>query len=576
VFNGTNLGIGVTPSANWTASGSQKALQLGEYAALSGSGVGGSYYQTVLGLNCVDHTTGTKYLNNGYATAYIQDTGRHYWNIAGVGTAGNAVSFTSAMFLTEAGRLGIATTTPTSLLSVGTLGTTSAPAITLGSSVSGFGSLYFGDGTGADTYRGYIEYAHADDCLSFGTSSTERMRIVAGGNVGIGTTAPAYKLQVRGADATAVFSVGNLTEDTKLEIATFQDDRVLFRATDSSNLARSFAFETGTTERMRLTDAGNLGIGINSNNYRLNVRGGGTVGDSSVYAQFTTLDTGTANSDGFVIGVGTGSSPNANIIQQENAAIVFFTNATERARFSADGALGLGTSNPNAKLEVSLPSVTSGTVALFSSPSYESVRIFAGLSNGIGTVSTSPFGFSTNSTVRFQVGGSGQFGIGASPDYGLSGQVLTSGGASAAPTWANAGKVLQVVQGTSGSQATTTSGNWDSTGLTASITPTSSSSKILVIVSGGMEGGAGGSGDQSIGFKVYRGASSIEASTKGKVIYAGPNVYVPINFVALDSPATTSSTAYTLHFKRISGDTTASFCRDSLETANIVLMEIAA
>jgi len=139
-----------------------------------------------------------------------------------------------------------------------------------------------------------------------------------------------------------------------------------------------------------------------------------------------------------------------------------------------------------------------------------------------------------------------------------------------------AGSVLQVVQGTSGAQATTTSGNWDSTGLTASITPTSSSSKILVLVSGGMEGGAGGSGDQSIGFKVYRDNSSIEASTKGKVIYATPNIYVPINFIALDSPATTSSTAYTLHFNRLSGNTTASFCRDSLETANIVLMEIAA
>jgi hypothetical protein len=143
-----NLGLGVTPSTNWTSSGSQKALQLGAYAALSGSGVGGSYYQTVLGMNCVDHTTGTKYLNNGYATAYIQDTGRHYWNIAGVGTAGNAVSFTSAMFLTEAGRLGIATTTPTSLLSVGTLGTTAAPGIQIGSATNGSGSLYFGDGTG--------------------------------------------------------------------------------------------------------------------------------------------------------------------------------------------------------------------------------------------------------------------------------------------------------------------------------------------------------------------------------------------------------------------------------------------
>jgi hypothetical protein len=138
------------------------------------------------------------------------------------------------------------------------------------------------------------------------------------------------------------------------------------------------------------------------------------------------------------------------------------------------------------------------------------------------------------------------------------------------------GSVLQVVQGTSTTQATTTSGNWDSTGLTASITPTSSSNKILIFVSGGMEGGAGGSSDQRIGFKIYRGASSIEASAGGKVLYLTPNLYVPINYIALDSPATTSSTTYTLYFKLIYGNTTASFCRDSAEIANIILMEIAA
>jgi len=45
----------------------------------------------------------------------------------------------------------------------------------------------------------------------------------------------------------------------------------------------------------------------------------------------------------------------------------------------------------------------------------------------------------TAPTQRFNFGASGQFGIGATPDYGTAGQVLTSGGASAAPTWAAAG-----------------------------------------------------------------------------------------------------------------------------------------
>jgi hypothetical protein len=138
------------------------------------------------------------------------------------------------------------------------------------------------------------------------------------------------------------------------------------------------------------------------------------------------------------------------------------------------------------------------------------------------------------------------------------------------------GSVLQVVQGTSTTQSTTTSGNWDATSLSASITPTSSTNKVLIFVSGGMEGGASGSGTQKIGFKVYRGGSSIEASSNGKVFLLNADSYAIMNYIALDSPSTTSSTTYTLYFKLLSGVTAASFCRDSAETTNIILMEIAA
>ena len=44
----------------------------------------------------------------------------------------------------------------------------------------------------------------------------------------------------------------------------------------------------------------------------------------------------------------------------------------------------------------------------------------------------------SNNTARFTVGTSGQLGIGVSPSYGSAGQVLVSGGASAAPSWASA------------------------------------------------------------------------------------------------------------------------------------------
>ena len=60
-------------------------------------------------------------------------------------------------------------------------------------------------------------------------------------------------------------------------------------------------------------------------------------------------------------------------------------------------------------------------------------------STTVGTYTNTPLILDTNSTQRFLIGTAGQFGIGATPSYGNAGEVLTSGGSGAAPTWAAAG-----------------------------------------------------------------------------------------------------------------------------------------
>ena len=67
---------------------------------------------------------------------------------------------------------------------------------------------------------------------------------------------------------------------------------------------------------------------------------------------------------------------------------------------------------------------------------------------------------------------------------GSTGQVLTVAGG--VPTWAAAGgggKVLQVVMGNTTTSAYTNTNTFIDTNLTATITPTSASSKVLVLVS---------------------------------------------------------------------------------------------
>ena len=76
-----------------------------------------------------------------------------------------------------------------------------------------------------------------------------------------------------------------------------------------------------------------------------------------------------------------------------------------------------------------------------------------------------------NNAERLRIGDAGQFGIGGA-NYGTSGQVLTSGGASAAPTWGTPpGKVLRVYQSSTSATLSSNSTSWAATGLEVTLTP---------------------------------------------------------------------------------------------------------
>jgi len=57
-----------------------------------------------------------------------------------------------------------------------------------GSGTGNYGTLAFGDGSGAASYRGFVEYHQGDDSMRLGTSALERMRIDSSGNLLIAAT----------------------------------------------------------------------------------------------------------------------------------------------------------------------------------------------------------------------------------------------------------------------------------------------------------------------------------------------------------------------------------------------------
>jgi len=93
---------------------------------------------------------------------------------------------TEAARLDSSGRLLVGTTTEGLAGSADklTLANSGDTGITIRSGSSNYGNIMFSDATsGTGEYAGYVQYYHNDNCLKFGTASTERMRLTSGGSL---------------------------------------------------------------------------------------------------------------------------------------------------------------------------------------------------------------------------------------------------------------------------------------------------------------------------------------------------------------------------------------------------------
>jgi len=166
---------------------------------------------------------------------------------------------------------------------------------------------------------------------------------------------------------------------------------------------------------------------------------------------------------------------------------------------------------------------------------------------------------------------------------GTNGQVLTADSSEATglkwATPAGGGKVLQVVQAVTTTSTTITSSSLTDTTITASITPTASTSKILVLIDAQAYIYRGSTSTFN-GWALLRGATNIyDRSNEGFMCITAVGASA-VELVAnstmsyLDSPATTSSTTYKVQAKSISGGS-ITLQRNSVPSS-ITLLEIGA
>jgi len=135
---------------------------------------------------------------------------------------------------------------------------------------------------------------------------------------------------------------------------------------------------------------------------------------------------------------------------------------------------------------------------------------------------------------------------------------------------ASAGVVLQVVQATNTSSISTTSTTLISTSFSASITPKFSTSKIYVVFNGRCYSNTAAADTQ---LAIYRGATNIQGA---KSLYNSAGGIASLQTLSvLDSPATTSSTTYTMYFAVSTGTTYINVNGAGDGINSITLMEIA-
>ena len=161
-----------------------------------------------------------------------------------------------------------------------------------------------------------------------------------------------------------------------------------------------------------------------------------------------------------------------------------------------------------------------------------------------------------------------------------------TGLAYAAP--AGGGKLLQVVYANYSTPTTVASATFTDTGLTATITPTSATSKIYVFAT--QNGRVSRLSNENIAaFKILRGATTVfntdtGSSTSGYTGFGGGGsgltTFLSVNHIPLqylDSPATTSATTYKVQTRvAITSNTGEIACQYEYANSAITLMEIGA
>jgi hypothetical protein len=361
----------------------------------------------------------------------------------------------------------------------------------LSNAANAYTSLYIGTDDTIDS--AYIQSAGKN------TSFTSKKLLLNpnGGNVGIGTSLPSSKLDIKVAtDAKLLVQEGNTAGNVKMQAV----NNAVSLNTNLEIAALNTQFFNGGSERMRIDSAGNVGIGTSSPAETLDVRNVtdyqlilGYSGSNNYYKIGRSGSTGLLNFYGSQTGYN---------------GYVFSGVDGERMRITSAGSVGIGTSSPRGILDISKSDSVNAVQFYLENTSTSEVglrirrnasdigfvgtaawSITGGGSTNFGINGVNALVFGVGSTERARIDSSGNVGIGTTlPGSKLEVAAPSSGGAvtngiaiTNAGSGAGTGSSLFLGYGTTVGKYGSVSGFYDGTGtaLTFGTTPSASSAAVV-------------------------------------------------------------------------------------------------
>ena len=327
------------------------------------------------------------------------NSGVALWSQAGIGAtlSGFNITFNTGsngaqserMRVSSAGDVGIGTSSPsvklevagaakltgTNLAIVPSTATSSAYVVNTNTGGNFFVGIDNSTGAsfGAGNY-GRVLYSSAAYPMAFFTNDLERMRITSGGLVGIGATSPSYLLDVHKTSDGVIsrFRRIGATINPALMISANETGNTVGFSTDYAGATSpAMTFTTATVERMRVSSAGNVGIGVTAPLARLSVQ----------YADSTPSSSGNMTSGavfaydpgGVALNVGSSSSSYTyfNAAYANNAGVPaewrFYQGGNQSLTLNTSAQLMLGTTTAQASFTIGTGG-TQSTNAIIAGP----------------------------------------------------------------------------------------------------------------------------------------------------------------------------------------------------------------